>query len=176
MEYVKTSIDVSDLPGLAQLLERERQASTGDIGQGFAAAGLVYMGFSRERFVTNSRGGGNWPALAPSTLRGRRRGGASAEATSRVLAARGVAPRSAAILIDTATLIGSITPGTHATETIPGGIRVGTEVGYAVHHQQGGPGLPQREIFVQPDRPTASLMQTAIERGYQQAVDRFGAA
>jgi len=33
-----------------------------------------YLGFARRRYVRFSRGGGDWPPLAPATVRKRRRG------------------------------------------------------------------------------------------------------
>ncbi len=178
---ISATIDVSALDRFAELLERaDRSAGSAaqPIRDGLDAAGLVYMGYTRERYFQQSRGGGEWDMLAASTLRGRRRGrqvqGARrAGQAASALAARGVAPANAAILIDTATLVGSITPGTHASERIPSGIRVGTEVAYARYHQDGGQHLPKREIFTQPDGPTVNRMRDAIERGYQQAVDRY---
>ena len=183
MTYIQASIDVSQLTGLAQMLRREREALAGGSDQGpidlgLAAAGNAYMGSIRERYVRNSRGGGTWAPLAPSTLRRRRKGvqtqGAQAAGkTARILAARGLAPMSAAILIDSSNLLGSIT--SYATEAISDGVRVGTEVDYAQYHQEGGPSLPQREIFVEPDTSTRDVMTRAIELGYQRAVDLFGA-
>ncbi len=181
MTYISAKVDTSQFRGLPRALAREQRRGGGPIGQGFAAAGLVYMGFTRARYFEQSRGGGDWEPLAPSTLRGRRRGsrvqGARrANQAASALAARGVAPSNAAILIDTATLVGSITPGTHASEDIDGGIRVGTEVAYARYHQDGGPHLPQREIFVQPDSATLSRMGDGIAAGYQMSIDQYGAA
>lgn len=190
MAYLTTQIDTTNLTRLAELLERDNRARAANsqearhIHQGLDAAGAVYMGFTRDRYSRFSRGEGNWPDLAPSTLARRRKGqdtqGARhASQSARILSRRGVAPVTAAILIDTATLINSIggDGGGYAQEQIVAGIRVGTEIQYAVYHQEGGANgrPPQREIFVEPDPQTAAIMQRAIEIGYQRAVDAYGA-
>jgi hypothetical protein len=122
-------------------------------------------GFLQTRFAKQSRGGGEWPPLAPSTIERRRKG-------------RGTG--SAAILRDTGLLFTALQPGTIA----PGGLtkhgQLQLEVGYggsakhksggvsiadiASFHQTGGGNLPQRGIIVKPDSAVLSSMAKDAEK------------
>ena len=173
--YLKAQLDAGKMRKVGRQLAAEARRAgggRGPIGAALRAAGGAYMGFIRERYVDYSRGGGNWPPLAPSTIRSRRKGkGKQARQTAAIFQAQGMPAGAASILIDTGTLLGSITPGQHKTEDIPAGVRVGTEVEYAKYHQR-GQGVPQREIFVQPNQRTVDRIHDILERGYQQSVNR----
>ena len=124
---------------------------------------IVYRSFVRLRFHKQSRGGGEWPALKPSTLRRRRKQGAGA-----------------AILRDTGALFASIQPtlssgGLLQSEPRPLGFTIFlggggtynngptlTEV--ATYHHEGGGRLPKREILVAPDRETIRKMSQHAHR------------
>lgn len=142
--------------------------------------GVIYMGYTRDRFERFSRGGGNWKPLSASTLKRRRKGtktqGAKrASATAKILAARGVPNAgAAAILRDRGILFNSIT--TFESQDIPGGIRVGSNVKYGEYHDRGGKNgrPPQRQIFVDPDPPTQAQMNTRLEVGAQRTIDLLG--
>jgi hypothetical protein len=144
-----------------------------------------YIGAMRKRFVDNSRGGGDWPKLASSTIFKRMRERNDGNP---------------AILRDTGILLNVLTP----LVAVPGkffeflsmGIRTGFG-GSAIHalqkalktkkskrkagrtitnmtiadiakfHQEGGGNLPQREILIEPDNVLVDLMagdlQTALQ-------------
>lgn len=182
-ELIQVKIDTSQMKDFARELARETSSlggGNGHISQGLHTAAMDYTGAMRERFVEQSRGGGEWPPLAPSTIAGRRKGADSqgqsdADTSAAIFQAQGVPASEASILIDTATLLGSITPGTASVERISAGVRVGSNVEYAKYHQTGGGNLPQREIIVEPDAATMRRMQRSLERGYQKSVNARGA-
>lgn len=111
----------------------------------------IYSAFSRKRFNQFSRGGGDWPALALSTIQGRRGpargrdgkgGGSGGGEGARISAARDTrkggkrlgplgltqaAGRTVSILRDTGQLMSSLSRGHpgHRVTRIPKGIQVG---------------------------------------------------
>lgn len=123
-----------------------------------------YRAFAQRRFSAFSRGGGDWPPLAPSTIAGRRRG-----------RGRG----GVAILFDTGTLFRALDPTLG-----PGGIEDrrywSVTVGYggpsrhpsgsatiadiASFHQSGGGHLPQRKVIDFPSEEVESAMAKDAER------------
>lgn len=114
------------------------------MGEIRAAWALLYRSFVRRRFDTYSKGGGDWPALAPSTLRRRRRGRGRGQA---------------AILRDSGRLFASFQPSLGASGSIqsldkPLGVEVflgGTPLStIASYHDAGSARLPQRQIMVEP--------------------------
>jgi len=142
-----------DLSPLAKFTRAIRRAElVDDPGNPFAIMfkqwGARYLAFARRRFVKMSRGG--WPRLkrARRHRRGRR--------------------ERAAVLRDTGTLFGALTPGAPGNEfrRIPRAIRVGyggphrhpkgraTIADIASFHQTGAGHLPKREIIVPPDQRT----------------------
>ncbi len=119
-----------------------------------------YRGFVQERFDTFSKGGGDWPDLAPSTKRRRRKGGTSGRFS---------------ILRDTSILFGALDIRFHnqpgaLEEKIPFGVRVGfggparhpdgevTIADLANIHQKGLGVVPEREIIVEPNQVTVEGM------------------
>lgn len=134
-----------------------------------------YLGFARRRYVRFSRGGGDWPPLAPATVRKRRKGktgklGVDAKRTGGRVA----------ILRDTGTLLHTLDVDRQDNRR---GIRGGVEVGFlptkpakqrqgggilpvsgltiaelASYHQHGKGHLPQRKVIVEPDDRTVELM------------------
>lgn len=54
-------------------LRQQLRGGAGPVREGLHQAGRIYMGRMAERFVNNSRGGGDWAPLAKSTLRARAR-------------------------------------------------------------------------------------------------------
>jgi len=183
MAYLSTHIDASLLSRFGTQL----QAAVRSFGGGpqpmrnaLKQAGAVYMGFTRQRFEAFSRGGGDWDPLAPSTLKGRRKGRRTqgrrrSEQATRILEARGVSNAGdAAILRDSGILFNSIT--TFEREDIAGGIRVGSGVQYGKFHDEGGKNgrPPKRQIFVDPDPKTQALIQRALETGLQGTVKLLG--
>ena len=118
--------------------------------------GMRYRAWAQERFDRFSKGGGDWPALADSTVRGRRRG-------------------SSTILRDTGTLFAALSPVFASApgaieERIPYGLKVGiggpgghpsgaaTVSQIAQFHQSGGRNLPQRKVIDVPPQRVLNLM------------------
>jgi hypothetical protein len=176
-----------DVSGLTSSIDRAikamSQTSSGPLRDGFNAASAVYLGFTRQRFNKFSKGGGDWPDLALSTkvarLRktksGKRkydkvkkvvrkdRRGAKRE---RVVGTLQLGGSNFAILRDTSILFNSLTTGSpgNINEMLPNGVRVGTAIRYARHHQNPGrPGRPpQRKILVSPDVATNERIKSIL--------------
>lgn len=133
----------------------------------------IYRSFLAQRYVKNSRGGGDWPDIKPETKRRRRAGTGGRRGGEK-------------ILIDTSTLqhAVSIQTGISAVPRFgPGGrnevylSRSAVVIGFsgashpgkgtveeiAEAHQQGAGYLPVREIIVEPDAATLRLMTRAAE-------------
>lgn len=124
-----------------------------------------YLSFVQQRFVTNSRGGGDWAPLAESTKAQRRLDG-----------------EDASILWDTASLINALDPQIldmpgALEEGIPYGIRVGfggpdrhpdsgaaTIAEIAEFHQIGAGDLPVRKIIVEPPQVVSDKMARDLEK------------
>lgn len=125
-----------------------------------------YRGFILKRFDTFSKGGGNWPPLAPATVARRRKGDGSASPT---------------ILRDKGLLFAALNPGLNAA---PGSLTEHGKwfvvVGYggasrypdssatiadiASFHNTGGGRLPQRKIIVPPSSELqASMIKDATD-------------
>jgi len=168
------TIDLGPLVKFKTALENDlRRSSNKHIRAAFKKWAARYRAFLRERYSILSRGGGEWPPLATSTLLGRR--GYRAALKKATKKKKFVAPK-VAILIDTGTLFGSLDP---VFKGKPGqfehDIDYGISVGYggngphpsspaltvqqiAMFHQKGGPRLPQRTIIVPPDQITMDGM------------------
>lgn len=165
---------------------------SGPMRDAFIQWGALYRSFVRLRFRNESRGGGDWPRLARSTLAARRRKKVKLRTKtgrrrkfkmgSSVLITK--APK---ILIDTGILIGALSP---RFERKPGqlqknlsdGIRVGfggpakhpakpgeksppTISDIASWHQKGNRinNLPQRRIIVDPNEKTLRRMSSLMD-------------
>lgn len=131
----------------------------------------VYRAFTRMRYYNQSRGGGEWPALKPATLKRRRGGG-----------------QGAAILRDTGAMFAAMQPGlgsgglmqTHPLKplgfvaelsgggTYDSGISL---VEVASHHHHGRGNLPERKILVKPDLETIKQM---ADHGHRIVVKHMG--
>ncbi|MEM7227253.1 MAG: hypothetical protein AAF432_00415 [Planctomycetota bacterium] len=130
--------------------------------------GTRYARQVRSDFDRNSKGGGDWQRLRPSTVRGRRKGGARRGGVTRV---RGKRQRRSAILVDTGLLKAGLRRGQPGNlfRDVPRGIRVGfTENRHpggksyaqiADYHHRGAGRLPRRRIFRKPDSTTAQGMK-----------------
>lgn len=132
-----------------------------------------YRAFAADRFIRFSRGGGNWKPLRPSTIRRRRKG-------------KGTGPI-AAILFDTGTLFGALSPvfgrkPGQFEKLIKDGIRVGyggpgkhskgmTVAGIAEIHQEGRGAIPARKIIVDPPQKVLDGMAEDVVR-YWKKVSR----
>lgn len=109
--------------------------------------GKRYLASMKRRYMRNSRGGGDWPALDARTVSRRRQG-------------------SSTILYDTGTLVGALDIGANGNlfKYVRGGVRVGFG-GHARHpkgratiadigrfHDGGEGNLPERRIIHKPDK------------------------
>ena len=155
--------------------------------------GLRYRSEMQERFDRFSKGGGDWPPLAASTIRRRRKGkGRTVKIGSTI---RTVARGTVSILRDTGTLFMALQPQFSGRpgqlqEDIPYGERVGfggpaqhpkgaLTVGAlaAIHHAGGKRGRPpQRTLLVDPSLRTVALMAQDVERALQRIARETGVA
>jgi len=131
-----------------------------------------YESFAKRRFVKMSRGG--WKPLAASTLKGRRGGKGKR--------------RKAAILIDTGTLVKSLTIGAtgNMIEWLRNGVRYGiggpakhpdgkaTIADIARFHDSGKGRLPKREIIVAPDAATVNAMKRDVKSAVTALGQKYG--
>lgn len=172
------TINVAGFTRFRSLVERElRSGSTGGPIRGAIRQwGVRYRAAMQTRYNRFSRGGGNWPTLAASTLRGRRGPRRGAQG-----------PRRVSILRDTGLLFNALdpqfSPGRGAIqEDVPFGVTVGfggpakypegraSIADVAAFHQNGGRRLPKREILVAPDTRTTQLMGQDMQRGIDRAL------
>jgi hypothetical protein len=147
-----------DLSAVRRMTQRAQRLSPTrqPLRRGFETAAAHYLDDIRGRFLANSKGGGEWPDLAPSTKAARarrmgRRGGAGA--LSRF-----------PILIETGALLRSLSPGQAGSiqRWLPDGIRVGSGVPYGVYHQHGTGRMPRRQVLHHPRGPTIERMRLTL--------------
>lgn len=179
MDHVKVNLE--PLRRFASVI-RDNLASKqeGPIRDAIHQWAAIYRSAMGERFVTNSRGGGDWPPLAESTKRQRRgpqqKSGGKRGKRGKAHAATG----NFTILTDTgllrAVLLSNFvgTPG-YLQEDIPFGVKVGfggpssypaggaTIADIASFHQSGGGHLPQRKILVEPPPECVARMVGVME-------------
>ena len=178
-----------DIPVFRRFAQAVEQGLRSQGGGGVATAlkqwGVLYRSAMKERFVEYSRGGGDWPKLKASTIRGRRRGRGRRVTTRRPgqrRSTRTVAAGQVAILIDTATLIGGLDPMFQPSKgAIERPIKDGLTVGYGgsaghprgrmtiaaianIHHG-GTATIPARPIIVPPSPPVAQQMADLMNVG-----------
>jgi len=154
-------------------LRRHSRAQSGPFRRMRKQLGAIYLGFTRRRYKTFSKGGGDWKDLAPSTKRRRQK------------AKRGsTGPRRFAILVDNSNLLNALEVGApgNLLELRGRGVRVGfsnhkhpksdfTFADLADTHQTGNPdgNLPARPILVEPDERTKRLMRRTIAAAFPAA-------
>ncbi len=161
-------INLKPLEKFADKVSRDlRGRAMGPIRDAIKQWGARYRSFALLRFVSFSRGGGDWKSLSPTTIARRRSGSGVGQV--------------AAILVDTGTLRSALDvqfnnkPGA-LEETIPFGVRVGyggpsahpgggaTVADIAKFHQEGTSRVPKREIIVEPDAKTVAAMAEDMRR------------
>lgn len=150
-----------------------RTTGNGPIRRAMRQWAARYRGFAQQRFDKFSKGGGDWPPLAESTKKRRRK--------ARKGRKKG-AVRSFSLLRDTGLMFNALdTPWTRKPgalqKDIPFGVRAGyggpakhpggkaTIADIAGFHQAGKGRLPKREIIVVPDTRTLAAMAGDMERG-----------
>ena len=166
-------LDMRPLKRFAAEVRRDlRTNGSGPIRQMLRQWGRRYLGFTKKRFLKLSRGGGDWKALASSTIRGRRKPrGKTARSKTRRTGGK------VAILRDTGTLLAAVSKGNAGNlfKNIRNGVRVGigpkkhpngkaTLADIAEFHDAGRGNLPKREIFVEPDQSTINGMVSDAQR------------
>jgi integrase len=191
---IEVRINVDDAKA-ASLLDKLGPALDGPLPEPLRAAfrrdEVIYMAFIRRRFVNAARGDGTWLPLANSTkinrLRKTKKGEAKFQQTLKRIARGGLKPTnvralatlelsgsSFEILRDTGILFNSLSEGGagNVQELLDHGIRMGTRVIYAHHHQEPAiPGRPpQRTIIVEPDPATLERMTAEITHGIDQVL------
>ena len=176
-------VDLSGLKRFQRVIEEDlRRRANGPIRRAIRQWGARYRSFAQQRFVTFSRGGGDWKDLADST-KARRRAGRKGKRTKKGRkGVEGAATGTFAILRDTGTLLAALAPVFSSKpgqlqQDIPFGVRVGyggpgrhprgkvTIADIASFHQEGFGNLPARKIIVPPDAPTMDRMAGDMERG-----------
>lgn len=139
-----------------------------DIRVGLENAQALYLAEERQRYSVSSRGGGEWPDLAPSTKLQR-----YYQAGGRFPRQKGVrhADRLSQvsglpfpILYITGDLYTSLYPGepNNIFETTRDSVKAGTQDFKAIYHQSGGSRLPQRQILHMPTEELLAQMSEPI--------------
>ena len=152
------------------------QAGSEPIRRAWRQIAAIYRGAMKERFVTNSRGGGDWPDLKDSTKR-RRRGPRKGFKGTRIFA----------ILRDTDKLLDALDPRIEAPgsliEDLPFGVRVGfggparhpkgkaTISDIASFHHFGEGHLPVRTLLVDPSAATNARMVSIMDAAVKKTAD-----
>jgi hypothetical protein len=179
--YVR--LNLSPLKRFTRSLQRTRSSDLDAMYKRWAAR---YLGFAQRRFARQSRGGGEWPRLAQSTVQKRRRGGRSRGGSNQVATNPRATGGRVAILRDTGTLYGALDIGARSnTRRINNGIRVGfmgqqphgnsriTIAHLAAIHQFGRGRVPKRPIIVEPDRPTIEGMRRDLRLAIRGALRKY---
>lgn len=178
-----------DIPVFKRFADAVERGLRGQGGGGVATAlkqwGVLYRSAMKERFVEYSRGGGDWPPLKASTIRGRRRGRGRRVTIKRPgqrRISRQVVFGLVAILIDTATLLSGLDPMFHPSHgAIEKPIKDGLTVGYGgsarhirgrmtiaaiAHIHHGGTAtIPARPIIVRPPPRVIQQMADVMDVG-----------
>lgn len=185
MIKVTVKVDLEPLRRFNTELSRDlRGSGSGHIRAALKQWAVRYRSFVQERFDTFSKGGGDWPPLSPRTIAGRRKGRGS----------RRFAKGAVAILRDTGTLFGALSPTFtgkpgQLQEDIPFGVRVGyggphrypsggraTIADIAAFHQEGNSRLPKREIIVTPSERVLDQMAADMDRAIGRTIRSTGNA
>jgi len=187
MATPEISVDV-DLSGLHQFWARVdaelNNQRTGPVEKAIKQWGVRYRSFVQERFDKFSKGGGDWPQLAASTL-ARRRKGKRPKGKGTVEAVKASILRDMGILFAVLAPVFSGKPGA-LQEHIPFGIRVGfggphkhgsggnaTIADIASFHNDGAGHLPKREIIVAPLANVVTAMANDMEKALKQLGDEI---
>ena len=151
LPQVTVSLSLNVIGNLASEVEAQiARGKQGPINDVFTKWAARYRSFAQERFDVFSKGGGDWPDLAPSTKAARKKNKKSFSIlrdTNTLFAALnatfGGAPGAIEIREMYKVVVGYGGPASH-----PSGGIVAEIAGF---HQAGGPTLPQRKIIVPPN-------------------------
>lgn len=172
MAYTNVKVDLKKLEQFKKVVDDDlRLKGNGPVRKALKQWGFRYRVFLKDRYITFSRGGGNWEPLKQSTINRRRK-------------------KSSSILVDTGTLIGAFEPEFQAkpgqlNDDIPFGVRVGAggkgqphpeAKGITIHelfeiHHFGRGNVPAREIIVPPSEATIQGMRGDMQRAIKKLTD-----
>ena len=164
--------------------------SAGPVRSMLRQCGKRYLSAMKRRALKNSRGGGEWPALKPSTVRTRRKGGKKRGGVN-VVKVKDTGGN-VAILNNTGVLIGALQKGNphNLFKDIRRGVRVGfgptkhpddktvTIAQIARWHHDGAGNLPARKLLHDPKsdpslmRGMSSDAERALNRMFKQRAIR----
>lgn len=163
-------VDLTRLNRFRDIVDSDlRLSGNGPVRKALKQWGFRYRTFSRRRWLTQSKGGGAWPKLKASTIKGRRK-------------------RTSKILLDTATMIGGFTPTFSGKPgQIEKKIKFGIKVGvggsgqhpsgqitlgelYKIHHFGLGR-VPVRKLVVKPNTLTIKGMTKDMRLALNKAHD-----
>jgi hypothetical protein len=186
---VKVKVDLSGLKKFQDLIDKGLRRKSGPVHDALTQWIRRYRGAMSERFDTFSRGGGDWPALAQSTINARRHGTSKSGGRGKT-GARALKKEQAtgggqvSILRDTGMIFNALDPAGRRAGNWDDYIANGVEVGFggsavhkgtsltiaqiAAYHQEGTSRMKARKILVSPDEHTQDLMcqdmRMAVER------------
>lgn len=170
---VRISYDLSGIGKYRSTVDRGLKTGTGVIGQAFNKWGDRMQKYLSTRFKVYSKGGGDWPPLASSTVK--RKGHRTILVDSGLLRSA-VNTRGAGSLFKIDKKPGGISIDIGGNKKYPQGRnrrgqfkKVVSVSDVARYHQEGGAKLPQRKIVVPPNQATINLMTQDL----QKAIDRI---
>lgn len=152
--------------------------SSNPIRKAFRQMAVVYRSFLQLHFDRSSKGGGDWPSLAESTRKRRRKARKGAKGGRRFSILRNTG-----LLFNVLCPVFVQRPGA-IEQDISNGIRIGfggpgrhpdgqaTIADIAYFHDRGKGILPQREIIVGPDAATLDRMTGILEDACQTVADQ----
>lgn len=166
MAKITIKLDIRPLEKFRRQFDKQMNSRnfSSTLGSMWDLIGVLYLSFTRRRFVNFSKGGGNWAPLKSKRKRG--------------------STKKARILIDTGIMFGALSIGASGNlhKKIPFGVQVGFSEGtrhgknnftirdLAVAHDLGKGKTVKREILVEPDAMTIQRMHSVIKR----KIARFG--
>ena len=153
---------------LGRLGDAIESADSPEIEQALVDSATTYLEFARARFRDNSKGGGDWPDHAPSTILARSR---KANPQRMTTAAR--LKQRFPILFDSGGIYGSLQVGgvDNILEVSAGAVRFGTASPIAGYHQRGNPRLPQRVVLPPADGDTRQRIAAILKQAVYATVD-----
>jgi hypothetical protein len=150
----------------------------GPVRQGLGDAVDRFEAWLRRRFDRLSRGGGEWPPLAPSTLRRKLASGRTTISSGRRVNNRARTAAAGRILVETGALRESLefSGKNHVRMSIPNGIRTGSKDPKIAYHQFGTSRIPARTVYVPPTPEVARLMAADFAVGIRKMMEQRAAA
>ena len=163
---------------LQRIREGLAVGAPGPVRQGLNDSVDRYEAYIRRRFDRLSRGGGEWPPLAPSTLRRKLASGRTTISNGRRVNNRARTAGAGRILVETGALRQSleISGANHVRQSIPNGVRTGSKDPKIAFHQWGTARIPARPVYVPPTPQVARQMAEDFAVGIRVMMERAAAA